>query len=191
MRKTNFETASFNESSLSRVWHHTHNSNIGLITAFQKAAATQENPERNSELAAAIRGRFGYIKVRGRLVAENGVDTGKSIDDESFLLVGNSDDSGNMLGFLRQQGQRFEQNCVLYKPHNNENAYILGTREGGFPRLRQKHKAGLWHPNRMAEYYPLLFGAETVEGGDKVACHYAEFRFYRPLSFFSRVEAEF
>ncbi len=180
------EPQPFQSNSLFRVWQRTRNSNIGIITAFRKDATPQSNRANNGVLAATTHGRFGYLKVRPRLI-EGDVN----VHEESLLLIGTArNDSGNLLGHLRQQGQRFGQDRFVFKRYDDENAYLLGA-STAFPARREMHKLGPWHPNRMAEYHALLFTNEGFPDETQHACRYPEFRFLRPRSFFSRVEAEF
>lgn len=176
----------FEADSLLCVWHHTRNSNIGIITAFRHDATPQANRADNGVLRAAIHGRFGYLKVRARLTVGDG-----SVEEESLLVIGAAcNDSGNLLGFLRQEGRRFGQGRFVFKPYNDQYAYLQYTADA-FSAGRKKHALGPWHPNKIATYHLSLFIDETFGGRDEHARRYADFAFYRPRGFFSRVETQF
>lgn len=146
-------------NSLFRVWQRTRNSNIGVITAFRKDATQQSNRASSAVLAADTHGRFGYLKVRPRFT-----ECDDNVHEESLLVIGSArNDSGNLLGYLRQQGQRFGQDRFVFKRYDDDNAYLLSA-SAAFPAHREMHKVGLWHPNQMAEYHELFFpvkGSQT------------------------------
>ncbi|RUZ79407.1 hypothetical protein EN943_07485 [Mesorhizobium sp. M7A.F.Ca.US.006.01.1.1] len=137
-------------------------------------------------LAAETHGRFGYLKARPQFI--EGDD---NVHEESLLLIGTTrNDSGNLLGYLRQQGQRFGQDRFVFKPYDDETAYLLGV-SAAFPARHEMQNLGPWHPNRMAEYHALLLTNKGFPCETQHLSGEAYFRFLTPRSFFSRVEAEF
>ena len=186
-RATPFEAA-----SLSRVWQHTQNRNVGILTAHRAGNDVATNNRHNAELAAAIRASgLGYLKVKGRYVENYGTPDAKNVDENSYLVVGKEgDDNGQLKGFLKQQGQKFDQDSVLYKPYDDESAYLIGTNNADFPGYGNEHPVGKWHPNKMAEFHSVLFPGKsfTFEAAMANPRKYEKIGFYKQRSFSARGE---
>ena len=46
--------------------------------------------------------------------------------EESFLVIGSDgDDSGNLKGFLKKAGAKYQQDAVIFKPWNTTTAYLI------------------------------------------------------------------
>jgi hypothetical protein len=86
--------------------------NMGLITAHRPELTPAENRLRTGELRAVIGDRFGLLQVLGRYVPKAGVEP---VEERAFLLRGKANDSGNLKGFLRKAGRKFDQNAVIWK----------------------------------------------------------------------------
>lgn len=171
------EQGLFNESSLGRVYKHTQNRNIGSITANRATNTPAKNAELNKELELSIRKNFGIIKVKGA-----SLEDGKHVFENSFFVIGKEgDDSGNLFGFLKQEGEKYNQDSVLYKPFGDDHAYLIGLKDGVFPGLGVKHDSGIFHPNRAGEYFSLLKGKPFM---------FESIQFLNVKSFFSRTETE-
>lgn len=175
----------FNESSLSRVHTHTQGRNIGMITAHRGENTAEENNKRNSELEGHIRkAGYGFVKVKGRYIENHGTDKATPVDEKSYLVIGKEgEDKGQLLSFLKKHGQKYGQDSVLHKAHDSEEAHLHGTREGGYPGAGKSQSVGKWHPNRASEFHTAMRGNRTFS--------FESVQFLRPISFSSRVEAEF
>jgi hypothetical protein len=180
----NFKTF-INEASLSRVYAHTKDRNIGMITAHRGENTEKENKSRNKKLENSIRSAgFGHIKVKGRYVENHGTPQARNVDEHSYLVVGKKgDDKGHLLGFLKKHGEKYGQDSVLHKAHNEEHAFLHGTKEGGFPGKGEKHNVGTFHPNRAGEFHTAMKGSRTFA--------FESIQFLSSKSFFSRQETEF
>jgi hypothetical protein len=86
--------------------------NLGLITAHRPEFTAAENRRRMGELRADIGGRFGLLQVLGRYVPKAGA---VPVEERAFLLRGKANDSGNLKGFLRKAGRKFNQDGVIWK----------------------------------------------------------------------------
>jgi hypothetical protein len=86
--------------------------NLGLITAYRPELTPAENRRRMGELRADVGNRFGLLQVRGRYVPKAGAEP---IEERAFLLRGKTNDSGNLKGFLRKAGRKFNQDGVIWK----------------------------------------------------------------------------
>ena len=180
----NFKTF-INEASLSRVYAHTKDRNIGMITAHRGENTSKENNAKNDELENSIRSAgFGHIKVKGRYVENHGTPQARNVDEHSYLVVGKKgDDKGHLLGFLKKHGEKYGQDSVLHKAHNEEHAFLHGTKEGGFPGKGEKHNVGTFHPNRAGDFHTAMKGSRTFA--------FESIQFLSSKSFFSRQETEF
>ena len=170
------------ESSLSRVYSHTKDRNIGMITAHRGENSTEENNERNAELARHIRNAgYGYIKVKGRYVENHGTPQARNVDEDSFLVIGKKgDDKDNLKTFLLKHGEKYNQDSILHKNYNETTAKLYGTKEGSWPGKGKEHNAGEWHPSRAGEFHSVMKGSKTFT--------FESFIFLNSISFFSRKE---
>jgi hypothetical protein len=173
------------EASLSRVHAHTQGRNIGMITAHRGENTADENKTLNSDLEGHIRkAGLGFVKVKGRYVENHGTPHAKNVDEHSYLVVGKKgDDNGHLLGFLKKHGAAYKQDSILHKAHNEDNAALHGTKEGGFPGLGVKHDVGTWHPNRAGEFHTAMKGSRTFA--------FESIQFLNVPTFFGREETEF
>jgi hypothetical protein len=174
-----------NEASLSRVLTHTQGRNIGMITAHRGENTAAENKALNSDLEGHIRkAGFGFLKVKGRYVENHGTPQARNVDEHSYLVIGKKgDDKGHLLHFLKAHGAQYKQDSILHKAHDEDNAALHGTKEGGFPGLGVKHDVGTWHPNRAGEFHTAMKGSRTFA--------FESFVFLNAPTFFNREETEF
>jgi hypothetical protein len=175
-----------NEASLGRVYSHTKDRNIGMITAHRAENTAKENHDRNKELEDHIRkAGYGYIKVKGRYIENHGTPQAKHVDEHSFMVVGKKgDDKGELKSFLKKHGEKYNQDSILHKAHDETTAKLHGTREGGFPGKDKSHDVGTFHPNRAGEFH-------TAMKGNKKTFAFESIDFLSPKSFFSREETIF
>lgn len=170
------------ETNLARVYHHTQHSNIGIITAHRAEEKPEANLARNASLENDIRkAGYGYMHVRGKSI-ERDEATGelRHGSEHSYIVIGNNNDSGKLKGWLKTHGEKYGQDSVLHKAHGEENARLIGTREGGYPGKGKEEDLGKWHPNRMAQYHTKLHNGKVFA--------FEEIGFYSPKSWFSRRE---
>jgi hypothetical protein len=151
------------ESSLARVYQHTKDRNIGMISAHRGENTAEENKTNTKELEGHIKNAgYGYIKVKGRYIENHGTPQAKNVDEHSFLVMGKKgDDKGALKGFLKTHGEHYKQDSILHKAHNENTAKLHGTKEGGFPGKDQEHDVGVWHPNKTGEFHTKMKGNRT------------------------------
>lgn len=180
-----------NEQSLGRVYQHTQNRNIGIITAHRGEFDSYTNTERNANLAAEIkRAGLGYIHVKGRYIENYGTDKARPVDERSLLVIGkDGDDSGKLKGTLLALGKKYGQDSVVIKPHDSLEAHLHGTKEGTYPGEGNSVKLGPYHPNRAGEFHTILRNTKTFNFSEQYVCE--SIVFASPRSFFSREETEF
>ena len=151
------------ETSLARVFQHTKDSNIGMITASRGENTPEENKAGNKELEKSIKAAgHGYVKVKGRYVEGHGTPQAKNVDEHSFLVIGKKgDDKGELKNFLLQHGEKHGQDSILHKAHDEPTAKLHGTNEGGWPGKGEEHDVGVFHPNRVGEFHTAMKGNRT------------------------------
>jgi hypothetical protein len=175
--------------------------NVGLITAYRPELTLAENQARDRELRADLY-CFGLYHVRGRYV-ENYLSPDARPDDvHGYLVIGNSDDSGNLKGFLRKCGRKYDQDAVIHKGYYRDaELYALkDLRDLGIGE-KEKRSLGRFHPDRVGLYYtlmakrggsPLPSGLEELQlgpnGEDYLGGRWEDIGLWTVKSFFARVE---
>jgi len=98
-------TQYLNEASLSRVYLHTQNRNVGIITAHRGENSALENAAKTANLKADIRQHgLGFIPIKCRYIEDKGLPTEKRMHDKSFLVTTHPNDNGLLKGFLEKHG---------------------------------------------------------------------------------------
>lgn len=143
-----FKERALHESALSKIWKYSHDSTIGIITAYKKGYTTKENEKQCARLWSTLRDSpFGLVYLTG-----HHIEQGNPIFERSYLLFSNKHDNGQLKGLLRKQGQRFEQDCVIYREYGKE-AVLMGTSYTAWPGFRNEVPLGTWKTSKMADYY--------------------------------------
>lgn len=176
--------------------------NVGLITAHRPHLGPAKNDARNVALGIDLMRRFGRVNVRGRYIESDGRSTGRVRDIHAYLVIGNDDDSGNLMGHLRKFGRKYDQDAVLYKGYYRD-AEIHVLRD--LPDLglndKDRKSLGRFQLNRVAAYYALIAKRSSravpldmqsldlgPDGRDWHGDKWEDIGFWSVLGFFSRVE---
>jgi hypothetical protein len=158
------------EGSLSRLWKHTTERNIGMLTAYRGRYPVSENRKRNALLQADIRAAgFGFFRVEGHYIEGYGSEVSKDVKEQSFLVIGEKgDDNGKLKGFLKKCGAKYNQDSVFYKSFDNK-GMLIGTQskdEDGntvdFPGFGKEYTVGEFHPMKMGQFYSKMKGKPFV-----------------------------
>jgi hypothetical protein len=166
-----YNTHELNEATLVRLYRHTTDRNIGIISAFRGRYTKQENMKRSSDLESLIRAAgFGFYRLEGHYIEGYGSEQSKDVKERSYLIIGNKgDDSGNLKGFLRKMGGKFNQDSVLYKPFDSKAAVLIGTQaqdEDGnaveFPGMGKEFSVGEFKPMKVNQFYSKMKGKPFV-----------------------------
>lgn len=113
------------EYSLNRSVHWLNNRNCAILTAWRGNYNRSENNKRNQELQHALRGfGFGVIRVKGCYP-----EIGKEVDKENSFLVIDLEDTPDFREIIYEHSERYEQDNFLYKPVDEEKAYLIGTND--------------------------------------------------------------
>jgi hypothetical protein len=164
-------TYDLTEASLSRLYQHTEERNVGIISAFRGRYSKSENMSRSSQLESQIRtDGFGFYRLEGHYIEGFGSEKSKDVKERSYLVIGNKgSDGGNLKGFLKKMGAKFNQDSVLYKPFDNKNASLIGTQakdeEGNdveFPGLGKEISVGEFKPMKINQFYSRMKGKPFV-----------------------------
>jgi hypothetical protein len=166
MQEDRFDQYPINEISLSRIASHVQNRPIAMLTAFRfknketgELITLQTNRTNNAKLENDIRSAgFGFQKMTGRYEEDYG-DKKIKVVEESFMVIGkdNSPASvGAVKGFAKKMGQKYGQDCVLFKDPKDEQAVLIGTREGAWPGLGVVAPVGKFSPMRLDGIYSQL-----------------------------------
>jgi hypothetical protein len=186
-----------NEASLNRVRQHVAGRNVGVITAYRGGLPKAENEARNTQLAADLRGHgFGFIKIKGRYIENYGSENANPVDEHSYLVVGkDGPDEGHLKGVLSKLGQQYEQDSVLHKSHDQDEAFLHGTKKDAWPGLGNAESVGQFHPNRAGEFHSLLRNKKPFtfvkEGVEVTEYPFVDIQFVEPVSFSRRKETDF
>ena len=157
-----------NEISLNSIHQFSMTRNIGMISAFRKAYELEENLERTKLLQEKLEvsNLATYIKLKGFYIGWY-VPTGEKAPPYkiSFLLTGlDKDDGGCLKGLLKKLGREFNQDSILFKTFDKEEAVLIGTNDKDenekptWPSMNSLASAGRFHPLKMGEFHTLMQG---------------------------------
>ena len=158
------------EGSLSRIYRHTIDRNIGMLTAFRGRYSRADNRRRNAQLESDIRSAgFGFFRIDGRYVEGFGGENPRDVREEVFLVIGDGgDDNGRLKGFMRKWGAKYNQDSVFFKPFEGK-AVLIGTQskdEDGnaveFPGMGVEFPVGECKPMKMGQFYSRMKGRPFV-----------------------------
>lgn len=173
--------------------------NVGLITAYRPELSPADNEARDRELWSDLT-HFGRLHLRGRYIEGYGTPRAVGKDVKAHVVVGNSDDSGNLKGMLRKWGRKFHQDAVIHKGYYRDaelhalaDLPALGLGDG------KKTGLGRFHPNRLGAFYTLMtrcgfcpppshleeVGLEA-KGTDWLGGRWDEIGLWTPRTFFNR-----
>ena len=162
-----------NEIALNSIHQFSMTRNIGMISAFRKAYELEENLERTKLLQEKleVNNLATYIKLKGFYIGWY-VTTGEKAPpyEISFLLTGlDRDDGGSLKDLLKKLGREFNQDSILYKPFDKEEAVLIRTNDKDehekltWPGINCIASAGKFHPLRMGEFHTLMQGNPPQE----------------------------
>jgi hypothetical protein len=148
------------EGTLERVYEEARCCNIGFITAYRSDYSAEENLSRSRELQSDVRSSgFGFRHIDGHVIENHGVPDARKVLERAYMIIGRQgDDSGNLLDFLKTHGAKCDQDCVIYKSHDEAGVDLVGTthRANVKPAYGEKESLGRFHPDRAGEYHAAL-----------------------------------
>lgn len=156
------------ESSLSRIYSYVKEKrSFGALTAYRDAGNPKMrdvNIKNNQKLAAMIKNAgYGFFKVEGHYT-EKDPETGKDrpVTEHSFVVVSQEIGTDSTLkSLLIKWGKTFDQDSILFKDGESENAILIGTNNTGYPGIGVEVSMGKWKPNKLGEYYSKMKGNKT------------------------------
>lgn len=135
-------TKKFRESSLSRIYKHWQEHEVGTISAFRYAPecgdgtpyTKQENKGRNAKLKAKLLSLgYGVTPINGVYIENYGTDKARPVREESFLVV-DLQDKGTLKKDLIKLGELYEQDSITWsKPGGDYYLISTNTCPNGYP----------------------------------------------------------
>ncbi len=111
--------------SLNRTVYWLNNRNCAILSAWRGEYSRTENDRRNSELQLSLRELgYGVIRVKGCYA-----EVGRPIGKENNFLVFDLEDSHEFREKIYEHSERYNQDSFLFKPINEDNAYLIGTND--------------------------------------------------------------
>lgn len=166
----------FNESSLGRVHQHVQNKNVGIITAqredmkkvnlsYDGKTDTRKMIWDHDKIKAANRKLeddirrhgMGFIHVKGRYPEGKGTPDEKMVDCEhSYMIHAHPEHKEALKSFLLKHGNKYNQDSVIWKPHDRKNATYLQTSNVGDHKKGDEADAGTFHPRKVGDFHSRL-----------------------------------
>ena len=111
--------------SLNRTVFWLNNRNCAILSAWRGEFSRTENDRRNNELQQSLRSLgYGVIRLKGCYA-----EVGQSIGKENSYLVFDLEDTQEFRDIIYEHSERYNQDCFLFKPVNEDNAYLIGTND--------------------------------------------------------------
>ena len=99
--------------------------NCAILSAWRGTYSRKENDKRNKELQQSLRSLgYGVIRVMGCYA-----EIGKPIEKENSFIAFDLSDTDNFMENIYNLSEHYDQDCFLYKPIDEETAYLIGTND--------------------------------------------------------------
>jgi hypothetical protein len=187
---------SLNESSINRIVHWLNTHSVAMLTSDRnrltnihihsgdkpneniytrtlvdiplnsKYTSNQKLNRRNILNAYLLKKGYGVTEVIGSYIEGLGGElTQKENVEKSFFVV-NLDDNQNFKSDIFRIGEWFNQDSILYKPRDSENAYLIGTNDSSFPSYGKEEMVGVFKPKVVAKFMTRIKNAGFIFGND-------------------------
>lgn len=157
-----FNQIHLHELNLGRIYQHSKDANMGMITAYRGEFDVDTNEKRNKELMSAIRSNgFGYVSVTGFYVENPGEENEQKVQEKSFVVISNKKDGGKLKHFLTKMGAKYNQDSVLYKDAAFDSAILIGTTSGRWPGKNVEVEAGKFTTQKIGTFYTKMRNHKT------------------------------
>lgn len=160
--------------SMNRIRAHMAGRSVGFVTANRSTKPDPKNPtgeplrvskaenrSNNKALEKDIQDAgYSFIRVKGGWVETQSDGIKVPAREPSYLVVGpKEDDGGKLKEFLKHHGSKYNQDAVLYKPHNHPHIVAISTsdRNPNSPK-HSEDSLGNFHPGRFGDYFTALHG---------------------------------
>ena len=116
---------------------------VGFITAYRGEYTKKQNQLRNKALKAFLVSKgYGITAVKGSFIENYGTEKAKEVGEATYMVV-DLNESGNLEQVLRDLGEKWEQDSILFSPKGTAKGILWGTREGNeYPEFKQKMELG-------------------------------------------------
>jgi len=123
------------EKSLSRVYTHIQEHDTGILTAFRDEKTRKENQDRNKNLLARLQANgYGVTVLEGTYIENYGSSEEVEVGENVFFVV-DLKGLGNLRKDLKELGEHFDQDSILFIHKGGEEGILIGTskRKNSFP----------------------------------------------------------
>jgi hypothetical protein len=128
-------------ASLNRAVYWINKTDCANITAWRSGNKRAINDANNRELQETLRAMgYGVIKLQGFYA-----EVGKDVSKENSFLVFDRNNDPDFYENLYKLSEKFNQDCFLYKPAEEEVAYLIGTNEDFIRDNGERVAAGKLH----------------------------------------------
>lgn len=149
------------ETKLARVFQHSNQRNMAIITASRGNFSDAENRQRNKALEQDIRDAgYGFARVSGAFIENKGnppdhSEPERTVREDSYIVLANDTghDGGKLRDFAVKMGMRYGQEAVLHKQPDKEDAELIGTMQGGYPGMSDLYTGS---PESLGDIHPGL-----------------------------------
>ena len=188
------------EASLGRLHQHMQGRNIGILSAHRGNLSHEENTKRHAQLKKDVRDAgYGYVNVHGHYTENKGTPQERKVKEHSIVVIGKKgDDNGHLKGFLKKHGEKYNQDSILHKSHDSDEAHLIGTSHSSDWLKHGEHMSvGKFHPNKAGEFHSKLrnktktFQFEDEEKTDIDVLEDVNLTYDKYSTFFSRDEGEY
>lgn len=115
------------ESSLSRIVQHIQEHDTGTITAYRSEYTKKENQQRNRSLFSKLASlNYSIISIKGYYIENYNTSNAVKVKEISFFVV-DKKDRKNLRKDLKNLGEEFKQDSILFVPKKGEVSYLIGT----------------------------------------------------------------
>jgi hypothetical protein len=115
---------------------------------------------------------FSFIKMNGHYIEGHGTPNAQDNDEVALFVIGkDGDDNGKLKGALKKYGSSFDQESVLYKAFDKDDAVLIGTvdknedGESVWPGLGNESSVGKFNPMRVGEFYTTMKQSKNASKG--------------------------
>jgi hypothetical protein len=154
------------ETALHEIEQLTRTQNIGFITSYRSDSATDENLRRRRALQADISiGGFGFRRIDSRFIDARHPDQPKVVIDCAYMVIGRKgDDSGRLKNFLKKLSAEYQQEYVVWKPHDATDALFVRIALGEEARrvFEDASSLGTFRAAKAGEYHAALLRHEGL-----------------------------
>ena len=103
------------------------------------------------------------VKAHGVFIENYGKKDARPVKENTFIVMHKKegDDGGELLGHLKSLGRKYEQDSILHKGYNTNEAFFHGTNKTGYPGEGNTDSVGTLRMNETGEFHTRLQDGRT------------------------------